>query len=263
MDKVIKDTLVDIQYMIIDRDMVTFLLITRSCELYSYDCYESNRLGARDCYNGNSVNMDKRFHKRKGDYEGYYESYNFEGYNCRRSFQTLGTTSRLLSYNKFKLPLSCGTFGPYDYEAWEQKVESLIYSYCLNVRWNCICENRRRMGAQGIKTWSFMKQSLKNRFGIENYEGQRQGQAKIKCMEPSIVEEAPKVKELSQAKIEETLKIHVMEETSNEDTCCILNEKSIGIKEKEKVENKETLVERSCIFDSISIFSRKSEHLEC
>ncbi|KAI5662520.1 hypothetical protein M9H77_21843 [Catharanthus roseus] len=43
------------------------------------------------------------------------------------------------------------------------------------------------MGAQLIKIWSFMKQSLRNRFGVGNHEGQ-QGQAKVKFMEPSIVE---------------------------------------------------------------------------
>ncbi|KAI5653400.1 hypothetical protein M9H77_30587 [Catharanthus roseus] len=45
--------------------------------------------------------------------------------------QTLRTTSRPLSYNNLKLPLLCGIFGPYDYEAWEQKVESLLYAYCV------------------------------------------------------------------------------------------------------------------------------------
>ncbi|KAI5676632.1 hypothetical protein M9H77_07582 [Catharanthus roseus] len=60
-------------------------------------------------------------------------------------------------------------------------------------------------------------------------------------MEPSIVEEAPKVKELSQAKIEESLKLHVIEETSNEDPCCITNENNIEIKEKERMEEKERL----------------------
>ncbi|KAI5653102.1 hypothetical protein M9H77_30289 [Catharanthus roseus] len=73
--------------------------------------------------------MDERFHKRKGDYEGYFDSYNYGGHNYRRSSYTLGTTSRPFSYNNLKLPLLCGTFGPYDYEAWEQKVESLFYSY--------------------------------------------------------------------------------------------------------------------------------------
>ncbi|KAI5661714.1 hypothetical protein M9H77_21037 [Catharanthus roseus] len=69
----------------------------------------------------NYVNMDERFQKRKGDYEGHYDRYNYGGYNYRRSSQTLGTTSRPLSYNNLKLPLLCGTFGPCDYEVWEQK----------------------------------------------------------------------------------------------------------------------------------------------
>ncbi|KAI5676211.1 hypothetical protein M9H77_07161 [Catharanthus roseus] len=118
----------------------------RSYEHNFYDCYEGNRYGTRNDYNdtsckrvprnnvrneGNYVNMDERFHKRKGDYERYYESYNHGGYKCRKSSQTLGITSRPLSYNKLKLPLLCGTFGPCDYEAWEQQVESLFYSDCV------------------------------------------------------------------------------------------------------------------------------------
>ncbi|KAI5649382.1 hypothetical protein M9H77_35387 [Catharanthus roseus] len=91
----------------------------RSYEHNSYDCYEGNRLGIRNGHNDrtynrvlrnkvrneeNYVNMDVRFHKRIGDYEGYYDSYSYGGYNCRISSQTLGTTSRSLSYNNVKLP---------------------------------------------------------------------------------------------------------------------------------------------------------------
>ncbi|KAI5663905.1 hypothetical protein M9H77_23228 [Catharanthus roseus] len=54
-------------------------------------------------------------------------------------------------------------------------------------------------------------------------------------MELSIVEEAPKIKELAQAKIEESLEIHAMDETSKEEPCCIMNEKSMKIKEKERL----------------------------
>ncbi|KAI5681064.1 hypothetical protein M9H77_02291 [Catharanthus roseus] len=108
----------------------------RFYEHNSYDCYEGNRLGTKNGHNdrtynrgqrnevrneGNYVNMDGRFHKRRGDYKGYYDSYSYGGYNCRRSSQTLGTTSRPLSSNNFKLPLLCGTFGSYDYVAWESK----------------------------------------------------------------------------------------------------------------------------------------------
>ncbi|KAI5667426.1 hypothetical protein M9H77_17279 [Catharanthus roseus] len=75
--------------------------------------------------------MDNRFRKRKGDYERYYDSYNYGGYNYRRSSQTMGTTSRSLTYNNSKLPLLCRPVGPYDYEAREQEVESLFYSYCV------------------------------------------------------------------------------------------------------------------------------------
>ncbi|KAI5652892.1 hypothetical protein M9H77_30079 [Catharanthus roseus] len=103
----------------------------RTLEHKFYDCYEGNRLGTRNSFNytsckrvsrndvrngGNYVNMDERFHKRKGDYERYYDSYNKGGYSYRSS-QTWGTTSRSPSYNNLKLPLLCGTFGPHDYEA--------------------------------------------------------------------------------------------------------------------------------------------------
>ncbi|KAI5653075.1 hypothetical protein M9H77_30262 [Catharanthus roseus] len=168
--------------------------------------------------------MDERFHKRKGDYEGYYDSYNYGGYNYRRSSQTLGTTSRPLIYNNLKLPLLYGTFGPYDYKVWEQNVESLFYSYCVReeekfqlvlkslpyevkVWWDSKCENGRRIGVQQIKIWSLMKQSLKNRFGVGNHVEQRQVQQKVKFMESLMVEEFLKIKELSQDKIEENLKI--------------------------------------------------------
>ncbi|KAI5683012.1 hypothetical protein M9H77_04240 [Catharanthus roseus] len=177
---------------------------SRTYENKSYDFYESN--GARDCYNDisckgvprnevrngiNYLNTDRRFHKRIDDYEGYYDSYNYRGYNCGRSSQILGTTSRPLSYKNVKLSLLCRTFGPYDYEAWDPNVESFFYSFCvreeeklqlvlkflsyeLNVWWDSKCENGRRMGAQPIKTWSLMKQSLRNKFGVENHERQRQ-----------------------------------------------------------------------------------------
>ncbi|KAI5675911.1 hypothetical protein M9H77_06861 [Catharanthus roseus] len=136
--------------------------------------------------------------------------------SSRRKSQTLETTSRPLSYNNLKLPLICGTFVSYDYEAWEQKVESLFYCYCVreeekfqlvlkslsyevNVCWDCKCENRRRMGVQPFKTWSLMKRSLRNRFGVGNHEGQKQGQAKGKIMESSMGEKSTKANKLSQA----------------------------------------------------------------
>ncbi|KAI5652961.1 hypothetical protein M9H77_30148 [Catharanthus roseus] len=86
----------------------------RSYEHNFYDCYEGNRFRTRNYYNdtsckrvsrndvrngGNYVNIDERFHKRKGEYEGDCETYNYRGF--------------------------------YDYEAWEQKVESLFYFYSL------------------------------------------------------------------------------------------------------------------------------------
>ncbi|KAI5680782.1 hypothetical protein M9H77_02009 [Catharanthus roseus] len=178
----------------------------RSYEHNCYDGYESNRLGDRDCYNGISCKRIPRNDVRNGG--------NYVNMDERRSSQTLGTTSRPLSKNNLKLPLFCGTFCPYNYEAWEKKVESLFYSYCeseekkfqlvlkslsyeVNVWLDCKCENRRRMRAQPIKTWRLMKKSLRNKFGVGNLERQRQGQEKEKFMESSMGEKSIKANKLS------------------------------------------------------------------
>ncbi|KAI5676929.1 hypothetical protein M9H77_07879 [Catharanthus roseus] len=98
--------------------------------MHSNEWAYGNRLGTRNGYHdtsckrvprndirngGNYVNIDEWFHKRKCDYEGSCNSYNYGGYNCGRNSQTFGTTFRPLSYNNLKLPVLCGTFGPYDY----------------------------------------------------------------------------------------------------------------------------------------------------
>ncbi|KAI5681750.1 hypothetical protein M9H77_02978 [Catharanthus roseus] len=97
----------------------------RSYERNSYDCYGNNALGARNSYNDRSY---KSVPRNKVRNEGNYVNID-GGYNCGRSSQTLGTTSRPLSCNNLKLSLFWGTFGPYDYEAWDQEVESLSYAY--------------------------------------------------------------------------------------------------------------------------------------
>ncbi|KAI5663363.1 hypothetical protein M9H77_22686 [Catharanthus roseus] len=81
--------------------------------------------------------------------------------------------------------------------------------------------------------------------------------------------EFSKVNELPQAQevVEESVALRVKEEISNEEHCDIMRDKnlekeSIEIQEEKRVENKERLVERSCIFDSISIFSKESEFFE-
>ncbi|KAI5664564.1 hypothetical protein M9H77_23887 [Catharanthus roseus] len=50
----------------------------------------------------------------------------------------------------------------------------------------------RKKRAQPIKTWSLMKQSLRNKFGVENNERQRQCQAKGKIIESSMGEKSTK-----------------------------------------------------------------------
>ncbi|KAI5663711.1 hypothetical protein M9H77_23034 [Catharanthus roseus] len=121
---------------------------------------------------------------------------------------------------------------------------------------NCYDGNKlgAKMKENGIATnqdLNLMKQALRSKFGVKTHEGQRQGQARVKLMEPSIVDKAPKNKELPQAKleIEESLETHVLKETSNEDSCDNMNEKSIEkeecskFKEREIVEEKERVDE--------------------
>ncbi|KAI5673136.1 hypothetical protein M9H77_13500 [Catharanthus roseus] len=132
-------------------------------------------------------------------YNEHNDSYYYGGYNCKRSSPTLGTTSRPLSYNNLKFALFWGTFDLLCYEIWEQEVESLFYSYCVR-------EDEKRMGLKPIKTWSLIKQALRIKFEVVNHERQGKGQSKVKFMESSMVEEFPKIKEFSQAKIEESHK---------------------------------------------------------
>ncbi|KAI5682066.1 hypothetical protein M9H77_03294 [Catharanthus roseus] len=88
----------------------------------------------------------------------------------------------------------------------EEKFQLVLKSlpYEVKVWWNSKCENGRRIGDQPIKTW------------IRNHEEQKQVQPKLKFMESLMVEEFPKNKELSKEKIEQSLKIHVVDETSKE-----------------------------------------------
>ncbi|KAI5667572.1 hypothetical protein M9H77_17425 [Catharanthus roseus] len=207
--------LLDILCIIINGDVKGNRLGTRN----GYSATSCKRIQKNEVKNGgNYVTIDESFQKIRGNvdrshdiYDHYKHSYgskniyyelndiySYRGYSCRRSSQTLGSTSRPLSYNNLKLLILHGTFGPYDYEAWEQKVESLFYSYgvreevkCqsvlkslsyeVNVWWDCTCENRRRMGAKPIKTWSLIKQVLRNIFGVENSEGQRQESEHLEC----------------------------------------------------------------------------------
>ncbi|KAI5669180.1 hypothetical protein M9H77_19033 [Catharanthus roseus] len=80
-----------------------------------------------------------------------------------------------------------------------------------------------------------------------------------------MVEESPKIKELPQTKIEESLETHVVEETSNVEPCYVMNEKNIEkeeyteIKEKERVEEKERLIGELYFFDSMSTLFEESK----
>ncbi|KAI5653443.1 hypothetical protein M9H77_30630 [Catharanthus roseus] len=60
------------------------------------------------------------------------------------------------------------------------------------------CLEKKETGSQPIKTWSLIKQALRNIFGVENREGQTQGQVKEKFMESLMGEKSTKVDETSQ-----------------------------------------------------------------
>ncbi|KAI5668779.1 hypothetical protein M9H77_18632 [Catharanthus roseus] len=64
--------------------------------------------------------------------------------------------------------------------------------------------------------------------------------AKVGTLKPSMIEEFSKVNELPQAQevVEESIVIHLVEETSNEDSCDNMNEKCIEKQESEKEEQR-------------------------
>ncbi|KAI5653024.1 hypothetical protein M9H77_30211 [Catharanthus roseus] len=41
------------------------------------------------------LEMEESFHKRRDDYEGFYDSYNCGGYNYRRSSKAMGSTEKI------------------------------------------------------------------------------------------------------------------------------------------------------------------------
>ncbi|KAI5664018.1 hypothetical protein M9H77_23341 [Catharanthus roseus] len=75
----------------------------------------------------------------------------------------------------------------------EEKFQLVLksFSYVVNDGWDYNSEYRRRIGLKPIRTWNLMKQALRNRYGVENHEGQEQSQAKITFIEPSTVEQSP------------------------------------------------------------------------
>ncbi|KAI5652996.1 hypothetical protein M9H77_30183 [Catharanthus roseus] len=133
-NKLVEETSVDIECIIINGHMEGNRFRTR----HDYNDRSYKKTPRNKVINGwNYVKREERFHKGRGNIEifhngyDYYEhsyggknmydeqndSYIYRGYNYKRSSQTLGTTSRPLSYNNLKLPLLWGNFGPYDYEA--------------------------------------------------------------------------------------------------------------------------------------------------
>ncbi|KAI5653104.1 hypothetical protein M9H77_30291 [Catharanthus roseus] len=77
-----------------------------------------------------------------------------------------------------------------------------------------------------------------------------QGLVKLETLKPSMVEESSKVNELPQAtiEVEESVILHIKEEISNVEHCDLMRDKniekeSIEIKDKERLEHQERLVE--------------------
>ncbi|KAI5653419.1 hypothetical protein M9H77_30606 [Catharanthus roseus] len=178
----------------------------RSYEHNLYDCYESKKLGARDSYNDISCKLVPRNDVRNG---GNYVNMD----------ESMGVKVESLLY----------FYCVREEEKFQFVLKSL--SYELKVWWDCKCEHTRRMRDQPIKTWSLMKQSLRNKFGAENCERKRQGQEKRKIMQSSMGEKSTKANNLSQAQGVIDRKI-IHHEKKN--TCTFVKEEK---SRKEKVES--------------------------
>ncbi|KAI5682089.1 hypothetical protein M9H77_03317 [Catharanthus roseus] len=94
------------------------------------------------------------------------------------------------------------------------------------------------MGAQPILSWSLMKQSLRNRFGVRNHEEQRQSQAKGKIIESSMGEKPTKASKLSQA--QDILDRKVIHHEKKSTCTFVKEEKSREEKVKSVVSTKES-----------------------
>ncbi|KAI5649298.1 hypothetical protein M9H77_35303 [Catharanthus roseus] len=85
-----------------------------------------------------------------------------------------------------------------------------------------------------------------------------------------MIEEFSKVNELPKAtiEVEESVVLHVKEEISNVEHCGLMRKKNIGkesieIEEEDRVEENERLIERLCLFDSMSTLFENCEKDEC
>ncbi|KAI5682070.1 hypothetical protein M9H77_03298 [Catharanthus roseus] len=143
-------------------------------------------------------------------------------------------------------------------------MESLFYSYCVREE-----EMFQLVSNSFSYTSSLIKQALRIRYGVENHEGQGQGVAKVKFIEPSIVKQAPKVKEFLHATIEakEVVDIHVEKKISSEDSCDNMNEKSIEkeevSKEKENaLEKSERVKENECFIEKLESVKQEQREKE-
>ncbi|KAI5676682.1 hypothetical protein M9H77_07632 [Catharanthus roseus] len=170
------------------------------------------------------------------------------------------------------------------YLEWEGKVEKLFQVYDLMEKdkaplalesfthgaigwWESACESRRKRVLETIKTWKILKEDMRLSFGVTYLEKQKrhnermkpkkekqllissQGLVKKETKKFSIVEESQRAIKLLQVK--EVVGALVEVYAASEDSCdfkmkkSIEEEKESEIKEKERMERKESLVEES------------------
>ncbi|KAI5664547.1 hypothetical protein M9H77_23870 [Catharanthus roseus] len=118
----------------------------------------------------------------------------------------------------------------------------------------------KEKGAQPIKTWSLMKQSLRNKFGVENHERQRQCQVKGKIIESSMGEKSTNSFKLSQAQDVVDRKV-IHHEKKN--TCAFVEEeKSRAEKVKSVLSTKESEGKRKeseCLIENYESLKEEEE----
>ncbi|KAI5673660.1 hypothetical protein M9H77_14024 [Catharanthus roseus] len=135
-----------------------FSLHSRTVEHNSYDCYEGYRIGSKNGYNGTFCKRVPRNEVKNG--ENYVKI--DESSHKRKG----------------------------DAERYHDSYDHYDHSYGSK---DMYIEHNDK--SQPIKTGRLMRQALRNRFGVGNHEGQRQGQTKEKFMESSMSEKSTKVNE--------------------------------------------------------------------
>ncbi|KAI5652986.1 hypothetical protein M9H77_30173 [Catharanthus roseus] len=195
-----------------------------------------NKLG--DYHSKLARDMHNFYHGGGNVFNAYVENNHGNGNYTPKRYNGFGNFS---SYGKFYGHASYDDYGGYDRD-------NAKYADCEHSPYDCYEQYHH---SYGRKDKQFFKPP--------------QRVAKVEIKKRSTIEEFSKVNELPQAtiEVEESVVLHVKEEITNVEYCDLMRDKntekgSIKVKEEESVEENERLVERSCIFDSISTLSNES-----